>query len=102
MPLPNIEPLNGLEPSQFALVTFMRHWSEELRAAQWYGDLEYFLLTAGRGTVESPGLPPLNFQDAYRILIQQAGGWFTHGPDGPEFVAGTYEDLLVGASRGSH
>jgi hypothetical protein len=41
MTLPDIEPFNGLDDAEFAVLTFMHYWSGELRAAQWYGDLEF-------------------------------------------------------------
>ena len=97
MPLPDIEPFDGLDQDRFALLTFMHYWSEEFRAAQWYGDLEFFLLTVGPETVETLGAVPANFQEAYRDLIENTGGWFTYGRDGVEFVHGTYEQLVAAA-----
>ena len=97
--LPNIEPFQGLPISHFLLVTFMRYWSEELRAAQWYGELEFFLTTVGGATDDNPNMATENFQEAYRELIERAGGWYSYGADGLVFVPGTYEELLVGAAR---
>jgi hypothetical protein len=52
-------------------------------------------------TVDNPDIPPANFQDAYRALIEQAGGWFTYGPEGRQFVPGTYDQLVAAASQRS-
>jgi hypothetical protein len=79
----------------------MQHWSEGLRAAQWYGGLEYFLTRVGPDTIGNSDTPPENFQEAYRDLVEQAGGWFTYGPEGREFVPGTYDELVAAASQAS-
>lgn len=97
--LPDVEPFRGIGEPKGALLKFMRHWSEELRAAGWYGDLECFLATVTPGMNGSPDGPPENFQAAYQSLIEQAGGWFTYGPDGHEFVRGTYVELVAAAER---
>jgi hypothetical protein len=100
MSLPDIEPFGGLAPERYALLSFMEYWSEELRAAGWYMDLEYFLLDMGSEAQEIHGVPPGRFIDAYRWLVDQAGGWFTHGPShGREFVEGTFEDLVAARAR---
>jgi hypothetical protein len=95
--LPDIEPFDRLTESEFVLLAFMHYWSEELRASRWYGELEYFLTTVGPDTADTPKTK--NFQEAYRALVDHAGGWFTHGRDGRKFVPGTYADLLEGATR---
>jgi hypothetical protein len=48
---------------------------------------------------DSPTVVPANFQDAYRSLIENAGGWFTYGRDRRNFVHGTYEQLVEAAQR---
>jgi hypothetical protein len=100
--LPDIEPFAGLTPERYALLSFMEHWSEGLRAARWYMDLEYFLLDVNLESEEGGNVSSGEFRESYRFLVEQAGGWFTHGPYRDRtFVEGTFEDLVAARSRHS-
>jgi hypothetical protein len=74
----------------------MLHWSEGLWASGWYQDLEYALTRVG--TADGPRA---GFQEAYRAVVELAGGWFTYDRSGRRFVAGSYDELLARAREGS-
>jgi uncharacterized lipoprotein YmbA len=93
--LPDIEPLDGLTLEQYALLSFMRHWSEQLWAASWYEDLEVELTSVMRRRSAREEAPPTQFETAYQSLVEMAGGWFTWDSPHKRFVTGSYDELLA-------
>jgi len=99
MDLPDIEPFYGLSLEQYALLSFMEHWSEAMSAAGWMQDLEYALATVSDQSSRLGGASPTTFEQAYRTLVDMAGGWFTHDIPRRRFVPGNWDDLRAGVAR---
>ena len=78
--------------ARHALLRFMEWCSEEYWCAGWLIDLEHQLALHATGPD----------RDAFRWLVQQAGGWWTSdGRAGNQFVAGTFAELTTGAAANS-
>jgi len=68
-----------------ALLSYMRHWSQERWAAGWLEDLEQALVSWDDETQAG----------TFAWLVERAGGWWAQGPgeSNPSFVSGSYAEL---------
>lgn len=65
------------------LLAYMENWSEETFAAGWLTDLADTMADMDA--------------EKFRPLVETAGGWYVYR-DGPEFVPGTWDELLTNGS----
>ncbi len=72
-----------------ALLSYMRHWSQERWAAGWLDDLEQALVSWDDETQTG----------TFAWLVERAGGWWTQdvGDVTTRFVSGSYADLRQNA-----
>jgi hypothetical protein len=79
------EPMEMARPVREALLSYMRHWSQERWAAGWLDDLEQALVSWDDET----------HAGTFEWLVERAGGWWTQelGAVNPRFVGGSYAEL---------
>lgn len=79
------DPVGTAPPARAALLSYMRHWSQERWAAGWLEDLEQALVSWDDET----------HAGTFAWLVERAGGWWAQEPgeSNPSFVSGSYAEL---------
>jgi hypothetical protein len=79
------DPVETAPPARAALLSYMRHWSQERWAAGWLDDLEQALVSWDEET----------HAGTFAWLVESAGGWWAQEPgeSTTSFVSGSYAEL---------